>query len=816
MPLLWLSLAFISGILLADTVKLAAWGWLALAGCIFLLGLLAHRTPGAFQVPLRLGQRLFVTLPAGLRASLLRLRDQFRNLGFQRSWRPLPTFLLLVACLSGAARYQLSQPRFSPSFIAWYNDRQIPLVIEGVIREFPDEQDNYTQIRMQADRLRTKGELLFTPVEGWLLARLPPGDWRYGDRVRLEGWLETPPILDDFSYREYLARQGIYSWVPNAQAHILVRDQGNPLLTRLYNARESARSTLNRLYPEPEASLLAGILLGIESGIPQAVQEAFNATGTSHIIVISGFNISLLAAFFIPITARMLGRWRGAIAAVVIILGYAVLVGANPPVIRAAIFGVLAIFANLLGRRQNAQNSLAFAAALMALFEPQILWEIGFQLSFAATLGLVIYAEPLAAAFERLSSRLFPQAAFTRLARPVQEYVLLTFAAQLATLPIMLFYFQQLSLSALVANPLILPVQPPVMILGGISLLLGMLFQPLGQAVAYLAWPCVAYTLRIVEWLAQIPGGTLALGPVSPFWILFLCGVIFLPAFAGRQLRALAGWLAPAWKPGLGLAGIGLVAVLAWQVGLAAPDGNLHLTILDVGSGDALLIQTPTGRYLLVDGGPSASRLSTALGRHLPLTNRRLDWLVVAAPGPKNLDALPRNLARFPVEQVLWAGPTHGSYASRQLWEFLTGQTTPVTRAEAGQALDLGQGARLEVLAVSGRGAVLLLEWASFRALLPLGIDFESLERLQAGQSPSQVSALLLAESGYAPANPQQWLEQLRPQIVLLSVAADDFNGLPSPETLEALEGYSLLRTDRNGWIELITDGKQMWVQVER
>jgi beta-lactamase superfamily II metal-dependent hydrolase len=117
---------------------------------------------------------------------------------------------------------------------------------------------------------------------------------------------------------------------------------------------------------------------------------------------------------------------------------------------------------------------------------------------------------------------------------------------------------------------------------------------------------------------------------------------------------------------------------------------------------------------------------------------------------------------------------------------------------------------------VGKRGAVLLVEWGSFRVLLPIGLDFEMLEGLQSRYESGEVTALLLAESGYAPVNPKEWIDKLHPQMVLLSVAAGDPNGLPSPETLEAVGGYNLLRTDQNGWIQLTTDGEHMWVQAER
>ena len=251
----------------------------------------------------------------------------------------------------------------------------------------------------------------------------------------------------------------------------------------------------------------------------------------------------------------------------------------------------------------------------------------------------------------------------------------------------------------------------------------------------------------------------------------------------------------------------------------AAPDGRLHLTVLDVStgaqSGEALLIETPDGRFVLVNGGPSASALSDALGRRLPLGQRRLDWLVVASPAQNQVGALPRLVERYPPQEVLWAGATHDS-AAAQLQQTLNALGIRPALAETGQALDLGDGARLRVLSAGRRGAILLLEWGSFRTLLPVGLEAEQLADPHFLQSLPPVTALLLAESGYAPLNPPGWIGKLKPQVVLLSVAAGDREGRPDPETLEAVEDYTLLRTDRNGWIEITTDGEQMWVEVER
>jgi Competence protein len=201
----------------------------------------------------------------------------------------------------------------------------------------------------------------------------------------------------------------------------------------------------------------------------------------------------------------------------------------------------------------------------------------------------------------------------------VGEYVLLTFAAQITTLPVIAYHFNRISLVAFLVNPLILPAQLPVMIVGGLALLVSLVFQPLGQLLAYLAWPFVVFTIRVVEFFAPIPGAMLQLGQVALPLILIYYALLFAWTFARPSLRSRFSSLkADCIRPGVALLGLGLVVVLVWRSALATPDGRLHLEMLDVGSGDAFLIHTPAGRYVLVDGGPSARALSDALGRRLP------------------------------------------------------------------------------------------------------------------------------------------------------------------------------------------------------
>jgi len=818
MPLLWLSLAFLTGLPAAALLPLGPEAWLLGAALCALLG-----AGVLFGLPGRLLDRLKPGFRPPLRTSL-----------------DLPAcaaLLPLLFCL-GAARLASAQIRPEPGVLAWHNDTSARYVLEGVVSAPPDRRETHTNLALEIDVLYLEAEGAARPVRGRLLARLDPdAPFRYGDRLRLEGTPETPFENETFSYRDYLARQGIYTYLYYPEAQLLSSGNGSPLLAAIYRLKEKLVGLVYRFYPEPEASLLAGILLGADTWLPGPVQEAFQETGVAHVIAISGFNMTIVAGLFVSLFSRLpalvtgrslaIQRRLGAGAAVLGLAAYTVLVGAGPAVTRAALMGGLALFARQLGRRQNSPrngiNSLAFTAALMALANPLVPWDASFQLSFSATLGLVLFGGPLAEAFERLATRRLPQSVAQRLAGPVGEYLLFTFAAQLVSLPVTLYHFGRLNPVSMLANPFILPAQPAIMLLGGLSLLLGLLSPPLGQAVAALAWPFAAYTIRGVEFfdrlaeaLPGLAGAPVLLSPLAS-WLLFaiLMGLAWL-GYKGR-LRTLAQNLL---RPGLALVLLGAGSVVVWRMALAAPDGMLRLTMLessiDGRAGEALLIETPTGRFVLVGGGASATRLSDGLGRRLPPFDRRLDWLVVAGAGDEQLAALPAALERFPVSNVLWAGPHGASRAARSLEESLNALRLQPAEAQEGHALDLGQGARLEVLALTPRGAVLLLEWKFFHALLPIGIDFETLDEMVADPGPGYIEALLLADGGYAPANPPEWIERLRPQVVLLSVAPGDREGRPDPETLEALEGYTLLRTDMNGWIEIETDGEKMWVEVER
>ena len=786
LPLFWLSLAFIGGIISANQVSLTIYIWLGLAIIFLAIGLLLRNQAER----IRLSTRSFLIIA-----------------------------LSLVSFCLGGFRYQLSVPKIDAFHIAWYNDREYDVLVTGTLDQPPDYRDTYTNLYMKVEAVDTgSGDL---PVEGEVLARVFPNEtYVYGEHIRIRGKLVTPPENEEFSYREFLARQGIHSYMSLTEVTRLPGNSGNPVKKAIYAFKDKALKNIYLIFPDPEASLLAGILLGVDTGLSQGLQQAFKDTGTAHIIAISGFNIAIIAGLFFTLFSRILGQVRGTIAAILGIALYTFLVGADAAVVRAAIMGGLSLTILQFGRRNDGLSALMFSAALMAAFlNPNIPWDVGFQLSFFATLGLILYAESFQEWAVKIITRYTTPGAAQKIAAPISEYFLFTLAAQLTTLPIMAYHFKRISLVSLIANPFILPVQPAVMILGGVAVLLSLVWLPLGAIAAFGAWPFVAYTIRLVELFARLPNGVIVLGNLSLWLVILFYGVLLTWTFFRHRLKYLfTGEQAnlPALPSITIVTVLTVIVMVTWRAAFTTPDGQLHITFLDVGSADSILIQTPGGRNILINGGPSASLLSDGLGRRLPPLNHHLDWLIIASTLENQLTGLPRVVERIPPSKVLWAGNVEASFSSRNLDEWFTEKNILVTRAETGSELDLGEGAVLRILNVNSRGAILLLEWKEFRTLLPVGMNFTALEDLKYGQNIEKVSVLLLGDSGYAPINPPEWIANLSPQLVILSVAAGDKDGLPQQETLDAVKDYSLLRTDYNGWIEVTTDGSKMWVKVEK
>ncbi len=755
----------------------------------------------------------------------------FSCVAFIRRRQRIESVSCLVLCFAGlaGARFAAASPTFGPSTIAFFNgSRQTTFV--GIVDAAPDIRDGTIFLRLRAETVSLDqiGEI---PVTGMVMVqthRFPVIP--YGSRVELNGSLEAPEAIDDFDYEAYLARQNIFSQMKFPEITVLATGKGHPLRAALIDLRARTHLTIDRLIPEPQAALLAGILLGDDSGLSSDLSEAFQETGLTHIIAISGFNIAIFMGVLLRLGDPFLSRRGAAYFAVSGVALYTVLVGAEASVVRAAVMGAIYVFSSrMLGRPTFPFASLAVAGFIMTLIDPMVFWDVGFQLSFAATLGLMLYAEPLTHWVQRQLERGLDK----NLLRPVMtllsDAVLVTISAQILTIPLMIAYFKESSLISLVANAFVLPAQPGVMIWGGLTALIGAIFAPLGKLTGYVAWLFLAYTTEMVEMFAGIQDAVVPIN--SQTWAILAAygligGLTWLGLLHYEKRTALWVWLRQRLDSRVVLSSAALIFALVAAWALTQPDGRLHVLFLDVGQGDAVFIQTPSGRQILVDGGYYPSVLNEKLGREMPFWDRDIDIIFATHADADHISGLPDLFQRYQVARLVTNGEDRG--VSEIYDAMITAAETSRTiirPAVAGEQITVGDGVILEMLHPNGQlfddnrnnnSICLRLTYGEFSLLLTGDAEEKAEQLILAERQPLSATVLKAGHHGSKSSSTVPFLEAVQPQIVVISVGESNRYSHPSPELLQRVSavGAEVLRTDELGTIEVISDGQQIWWQA--
>lgn len=378
--------------------------------------------------------------------------------------------------------------------VDWYAGGQA-VSVTGLIVEEPDRRPMQTKYTIAVEAMTDGSGTILNGITGRVLVtdRRQWPLYRYNERIIATGVLEKPEQIETFYYDRYLSRFDIYSVMYRAS----VSSRGEPapsLKGSLIALKDSFESQINRLYPEPHASFMAGLLTGSRRGIPEDLMEAFNQTGLTHIIAISGYNITIIIAiigsmlFWLPQKVRF-------IPAVIAIVAFTIFVGAGAAVVRASIMGILGLAALQFGRLVHIRLSILWTVLFMTIANPKILWyDAGFQLSFLAVIGLTEFGPLLDRFFSRVPETL-----------AVRESLQMTIAAQVAATPLIILLFGRFSLIAPIANLLVAPLLPLAMLFGACGTLLSYVIFPLGQLVAYLGWACLEWIIWIAKLCAAIP-----------------------------------------------------------------------------------------------------------------------------------------------------------------------------------------------------------------------------------------------------------------------------------------------------------------------
>jgi len=402
--------------------------------------------------------------------------------------RHIIKIILLGFCffILGIWRYNIDLQKVDEGKINFYNNSEIEFV--GIVEKEPDIRNSYTNLTVESQRL-AGNKLVYGKV--LVMTNIFP-EFAYGDELKIICRLQAPENFNDFAYDKYLARYDIYSLCYYPKIKLLKRNQGSEFYAKTYYLKSNLKLIIEQSLHEPHSSLLSAIILGVKRGIPKELVENFSQAGISHIMAISGMHITILATLLLYLGIMIgLSRDRAFYFATIGLFLYILLIGFPASAVRAGIMGFLVLWAMKLGRLNKATNAVVFAASVMLLINPLLIYDIGFQLSFLAVVGL-IYIFPI---LEKVTKRV-PD--FFKL----KSLILITISAQISTLPVILYHFGRFSLIAPLANILVVPLLPLIMILGLVLLLGGLIWGWLSQVIGWLMWLVLSYVIWAVDFLA--------------------------------------------------------------------------------------------------------------------------------------------------------------------------------------------------------------------------------------------------------------------------------------------------------------------------
>ncbi|MCX6135549.1 MAG: DNA internalization-related competence protein ComEC/Rec2 [Ignavibacteriales bacterium] len=646
-----------------------------------------------------------------------------------------------------------------------------------------------------------------------------PDSLAIGDRIMIEGYLEALPGArnpGEFDYGRYLALNGIQGFVTVRDTNsisLLARPGSFSLSEISAKAQNNIYSIYDRFHGQGEASFLKGVVFGYRGDLSAEVKKAFMDTGTIHILAVSGSNVVVVALIFYSLIGFLRVSPRAATGLTLVgLLWYMVMTGMSPSVVRATIMAGSILVGNVIGRKGDIYNSLAFAALVMLLWDPLYLLDVGFQLSFAAVLSIVYFFPKLEPLISLLPAKLVR---ITGVDSTLKLFAV-SVAAQIGTLPFSAYYFGQVSPVSILANLVVVPVSGLNTLLGFATLGAAYISGWLASSYAALNDLLVSLLLKFVTWSASVPYAhmeTVGVGAMSA--VFYYATVAAL--FNRRNPRVVV------WAFGVILLGMN---VSFYAEAFTRRGGMFTVTVIDVGQGDALLLEFPNNRRVMIDAGPTYSQGDAAQRTIAPYLKKRgiraLDALILSHPHDDHIGGCISLLKSIRVGSLIVADTAPVSKSYEAVLSAVRERGIPISVVRAGESLQFDPATRIFVLQpgsvlaggdLNNQSLVLKTCYGSTSSILTGDASTEVEDRILRTSTDLLMSDVLkVAHHGAATSSSEGFLKAVRPSLALISVGRLNKFKHPSRAVLSRYGqlGIPIRRTDLDGAVILQSDGMKI------
>ena len=741
-------------------------------------------------------------------------------ISFVKQWNITTAFLFLIIFLIGIFNYNLNSSPIGANHIAnFIGDKKLTIVCTVLDKEYYPNQEKIS-FKVKANQIERGNYSIGT--QGLILVNTYLGDcpYEYGDVLKIKGKLSKPEgqkNFGEFDYKLYLAREKIFAYLNIWQEKDIKKigeDDSSFLVSFSLSARDKIKEITKQTLPPPYNYLLIGMLLGEKSFISTDLKEIFSEAGIMHVLAVSGLHVGIIAmALLFFLSMLRLPKKPKLFILISILIMYASITGFRPSVLRATIMFILLIGGKLINRGRNLNISLFFAAFLILLSNPLILYDAGFLLSFIVTFFIINLAPIL-------------QELFSKIIVWVKNPLAVSTAAWIGIFPLSAYFFTKVSMISIISNIFIIPLTGIAVILGFITFFIGLTSISLAGMIAGINYLILNLITLIAKSFSSLPFAYVYVAQPSIIVIIlyylmvFFIIEIFFKKTLSQKIKKKAGLIV--------LSLISLIII----VQVFYPADNLKVNFINVGEGDCILIEAPDETNILIDGG-GTPRSDFDVGSKIviPYLRRKginkIDLLILTHPHLDHLEGLLPVLRQFKVDAVLDSGFICDVLEYREFISIIKEKNIPYYQTKSGDNYIFSKNMEMLILNppntsnldndsdFNNHSIVVKLYYKKSNFLFTGDIEKETEKRLLVWQNILNSDVLKLGHHGSSTSTTLNFLNKVDPGIAVITVGKNNF-GHPSQKVIERLEdrNIKIYRTDEDGTIIIRTNGQEYWIKT--